>query len=325
MNISKISRRKFIYGGIGITTAYLTACQNIGNPNQNKNQNKNVIVATSTILGDWVRELLGVTNSPSPNAPVLRNILRPGDDPHTYEPVPADTGAIESATVIFYNGHHLEPNLIKLIHSNGAKVRALAVGELVKPLQLGKVADPHVWGSASNAVIMVAGMARLLGEVFPSLVSQGLEARLQKYQAQLRHLDTWIRGQIQTIPPQRRKLVTTHDAFQYYAQAYGLEVLGTLIGISTEEQPSAQTVKTLAQQIRQASVPTIFAETTINPALIKAVATEAQVNLGSQSLYSDSLGTATSDGATYIAMMTANTKAIVLGLGGQYTAFVPLA
>ena len=69
MNISKISRRKFIYAGISITTAYLTACQNIGNPNQNKNQNKNVIVATSTILGDWVRELLGVTNSPSPDAP----------------------------------------------------------------------------------------------------------------------------------------------------------------------------------------------------------------------------------------------------------------
>ena len=124
--------------------------------------------------------------------------------------------------------------------------------------------------------------------------------------------------QIQTIPENQRKLVTTHDAFQYYTTAYGLEMAGTLIGISTEEQPSAQTVKNLANSIRQMQIPAIFAETTINPQLIKTVAEEAGVKLAPQELYSDSLGAPGSDGDSYVKMLEANTKSIVESLEGEF-------
>jgi manganese/iron transport system substrate-binding protein len=139
----------------------------------------------------------------------------------------------------------------------------------------------------------------------------------------LQQLDRWIEQQIATIPENQRKLVTTHDAFQYYARAYGLEITGTLIGISTEEQPSAQTVSKLADSIRKSQVTAIFAETTINPKLITTVAEEAGVKLAENELYSDSIGAQGSDGDSYIKMLVSNTETIVEALGGKVTAFEP--
>ncbi len=134
---------------------------------------------------------------------------------------------------------------------------------------------------------------------------------------ELENLDRWITAAIKTIPPSQRQLVTTHDAFQYYAHAYGLKVAGTLIGISTEEQPSAQTVKNLADAIKNLQVPAIFAETTINPALITTVAAEAGVKLAPQQLYSDSIGAVGTRGDSYVKMLRENTRSIVESLGGK--------
>jgi manganese/iron transport system substrate-binding protein len=139
--------------------------------------------------------------------------------------------------------------------------------------------------------------------------------------SELKQLHSWINQQIQTIPADKRKLVTTHDAFQYYGRAYGIAIAGTLIGISTEEQPSAQTVQRLVESIKKIGVPAIFSETTINPALIKTVAQEAGVKLAPNQLYSDSIGAKGSNGDSYIKMMEANTRSIVEALGGKYTPF----
>jgi manganese/iron transport system substrate-binding protein len=139
--------------------------------------------------------------------------------------------------------------------------------------------------------------------------------------AELEQLDAWIFEQIATIPEEQRYLVTTHDAFQYYAAAYEIPVAGTLIGISTEEQPSAQTVKKLADTIAALGVPTIFAESTINPALIGTVAQEAGVELAAQKLYSDSIGSLDSEANSYVMMLVINTRTIVNGLGGNYVDF----
>jgi manganese/iron transport system substrate-binding protein len=141
-------------------------------------------------------------------------------------------------------------------------------------------------------------------------------ANANAYIAELAQLNGWIEAQTATIPPDQRQLLTTHDAFQYYAAAYGLTVAGTLIGLSTEEQPSARTVQQLVQSIRTLGVPAIFAETTINPQLITTVAAEAGVALAPEKLYSDSVGAAGSDGDSYLKMMAANTRAIVDNLGG---------
>ena len=251
--------------------------------------------------------------------------MKPGADPHVYEPVPADSQVLEEADLILYNGYNLEPGLIKLMNAAGLKGRKLPVGEVVKSLQLDKgsevVPDPHVWGDAKNSIEMVNHIRDALIELSPE-DKEKFTQNAARLTGELKQLDTWITKEIQTIPADKRRLITTHDAFQYYGRGYGMAIAGTLIGISTEEQPSAQTVQRLVEAVKKAGVPTIFAETTINPALITTVAQEAGVKLAPRQLYSDSIGSPGSEGDSYIKMMESNTRTIVEALGGKYT---PLA
>ena len=288
----------------------LVAC----NPSVNTTDNqKPKVISTSTIIADLTARVGGEEID-------HQDILKPGDDPHVYEPVPADSVALEKADLILYNGYNLEPGLIKMINSTGIKAKKVAVGEAIKPLQLEKegqkVPDPHVWGSAKNGIIMVEKIRDQLIELSPEDKEIFTQNAAQLI-AELENLDRWIAAAIETIPPSQRQLVTTHDAFQYYAHAYGLKVAGTLIGISTEEQPSAQTVKNLADAIKNLQVPAIFAETTINPTLITTVAEEAGVKLAPQQLYSDSIGAVGTRGDSYVKMLRENTRSIVESLGGK--------
>ena len=275
------------------------------------------VVATSTIIADLTEEVGG-------DEIQIQGILKPGTDPHVYEPVPADSLALERAKLILYNGYNLEPGLIKLMNAAGLKSRKVAVGEVAKPLQLDKkgekVPDPHVWGDVENVILMVGAIRDALIELSPEDKEKFTQNAAQ-LTSELKQVDSWIAQEIKTIPADKRKLVTTHDAFQYYARAYGIPVAGTLIGISTEEQPSAQTVQRLVESVKATGVPAIFAETTINPALIKTVAQEAGVKLASSPLYSDSIGAPGSDGDSYPNMMVANTRSIVEALGGKYAPF----
>lgn len=200
------------------------------------------VVSTSTVIADWTERVGG-------DEIQLTGILQPGTDPHIYEPVPKDSIALEKADLILYNGYNLEPGLIKLMNAAGVKARKIAVGEVVKPLRLDKegktVPDPHVWGDVENVMAMVTAIRDTLIELSPE-DREEFTQNAARFTQELKQLDAWTRAQIQTIPVGKRKLVTTHDAFQYYAKAYGLDVFGTLIGISTEEQPSARTVKSLS-------------------------------------------------------------------------------
>jgi manganese/iron transport system substrate-binding protein len=288
----------------------LVAC----NPSVNTTDNqKPKVISTSTIIADLTARVGGEEID-------HQDILKPGDDPHVYEPVPSDSVALEKADLILYNGYNLEPGLIKMINSTGIKSKKVAVGEAIKPLQMEKegqkVPDPHVWGSAKNGIIMVEKIRDQLIELSPE-DKEIFTANAAQLIRELENLDRWIAAAIETIPPSQRQLVTTHDAFQYYAHAYGLTVAGTLIGISTEEQPSAQTVKNLADAIKNLQVPAIFAETTINPALITTVAAEAGVKLAPKQLYSDSIGAVGTGGDSYVKMLRENTRSIVESLGGK--------
>lgn len=273
------------------------------------------VVATNTLIADWAEQVGG-------DQIALTSILQPGVDPHIYEPVPADSIAFERADLILYNGYNLEPGLIRLLNAAGANAQRLAVGEVVPPLNLEEegetVPDPHVWGDVSNVVPMVEAIRDELIALAPDQADT-FTANAAAYIEDLNQLHDWIGAQTATIPPNQRQLVTTHDAFQYYANAYGLTVAGTLIGLSTEEQPSAQTVQQLVTVIRDLGVPAIFAETTINPQLIRTVAQESGVALADQELYADSIGEPGSKGDSYLRMMAANTRAIVTNLGGTIT------
>lgn len=276
------------------------------------------VVSTSTIIADLTEKVGG-------DEIEHQGILEPGADPHVYEPTPKDSVALEKADLILYNGFNLEPGIIKMINSTGVNAKKYAVGEVVTPLDFEykgqQEADPHVWGDAQNAIAMTKAIRDRLIELSPEDRAK-FTANAEELITELQQVDRWITEQIKTIPPAKRRLVTTHDAFQYYTRAYGLKMAGTLIGISTEEQPSAQTVKNLANEIRKMQIPAIFAETTINPQLIATVAEEAGVRLAPQELYSDSIGAKGSEGDSYVKMLVANTKSIVESLGGNYQAFM---
>lgn len=317
-----LMRRGRVALGVSAIAIWLESCElSPRSPSEANAQSETEVidvVATSTMIADWTAEVGGEMIE-------LVGILEPGADPHIYEPVPQDSIALEEADIIFYNGFNLEPGLIKLMQATGGNARQVAVGEIVQPLdfeyQGQREPDPHVWGDVENVIQMVTLIRDELIRLDPDNAAI-YRQNAADFTAELTQLDRWIEDQITTIPSNQRKLITSHDAFQYYTTAYGLEVAGTLIGISTEEQPSAQTVQQLADTIRALNVPAIFAETTINPRLINTVAQEAGVKLAPTELYSDSIGAAGSTGDSYINMMVANTQTIVENLGGTYRTFV---
>lgn len=307
-----IVRRWFVLVGAGL--GWLLVGCTVGNRIESE---KPQVVSTSTIIADLTEKIGG-------DEIEHQGILEPGADPHIYEPTPQDSVALEKADLILYNGFNLEPGIIKMINSTGVQASKYAVGEVVKPLDFEykgqQEPDPHVWGDAENAIAMTKAIRDRLIELSPEDRAE-FTANAEELISELQQVDRWISEQIATIPAAKRKLVTTHDAFQYYARAYGLEMAGTLIGISTEEQPSAQTVKNLANDIKKRQIPAIFAETTINPQLIQTVAEEAGVKLAPQELYSDSIGAKGSEGDSYVKMLVVNTKSIVESLGGNPKTF----
>ena len=291
------------------------------------------VVATSSVLCDFIEKIAQDTVD-------LTCLIPAGTDPHVYAPKPSDRKAIEQANLILYNGYGFEADLIKLIQSTNNSAPKVAVGEMAvsKPLKgeehehetRGRAQaeqehgefDPHVWHDAKNGVRMVEVVLDNLKKISPKDDAKYIN-NAKTITRNLTQLDTWIRSEISTIPAQQRKLVTTHDSMGYYAAAYGIPIEGALQGISTDEKPTAGRVKELVDEIKKASVPTIFAEATINPKLIETVSREAQVNVSNQKLFADGLGERGTPADTYEKMLIANTQAIVKGLGGKYTPFQP--
>ncbi len=267
-------------------------------------------------------------------------LIKPGEDPHAYQTKPEDRKAIETANLILYAGYDHEPSIIKLIKSSSNSAAKIAVHELAVPKPLmgehehgpeekvenkphaagEKVPDPHVWHNPKNGIRMVETIRDELIKVAPTN-AQLYTTNATKLTNDLAKIDTWIKAQIATIPADKRKLVTTHDALSYYADAYGLEVAGALQGVTTEEQPTAARIAELSSEIKTSGVPTIFAETTTNPKLMETVAREANVKISDKELYSDELGGQGTGADTYEGMLTTNTCAITSGLGGNCTPF----
>lgn len=344
----------------------LSGCTGSQTPNASSNNAPNTtvnsssqaasinVVATTSVLCDLTQRLARSADKPTVK---LNCLVKAGQDPHTYQPNPADRRAIEDADLIFYGGYGMEPNIVRLITAAPNAITKVAVHELAvpKPLQGGhhhgdehdhggesdqhsdqpekkaketpagtvehseaEEADPHVWHNAQNGIQMVKVIETALTKADPSnaaLYAKNAQTILDR----LTKVDGWIKASIATIPANARKLITTHDALGYYAAAYGIPVQGALQGLSTDEQPTPTQVKTLVDTVKAAQVPTIFAEKTVNPALIQTVAREAGVKVADRELFADGLGEAGSGAETYEDMLITNTKTIVTGLGGKIT------
>jgi manganese/iron transport system substrate-binding protein len=275
-----------------------------------------LVVVSHPVLCDLTRRIAGDSID-------LKCLIDAGSDPHEYKTKPGEVKAIEQAKLILYGGYNFEPGLIKSIQASG-NTAIVAVDELAvpKPIQITEKTtsepDPHVWHDAQNGRRMIQTIADKLSQLTPAQANL-YRANSKVLDDELIAIDTWIKAQIATIPVAQRKLVTTHDALNYYGRAYGLPIEGALQGLSTDEQPTPSRVAELVTVIKNAKVPTIFAESTGSGTLIQTVATEAGVKVADRPLIADGLGESGSVADSYAKMLVANTQTIVEGLGGQVT------
>jgi zinc/manganese transport system substrate-binding protein len=269
------------------------------------------VVATYSILGDWVRRIGGENIE-------LTVLVGPEGDAHTYEPTPQDSVALAKADVVFENGLGFEVWLDRLYEASESKGKRIVVTDSIKPRQVvisesQTETDPHVWHLPANAILMANSIASAFETADPSRSSQ-YRSREQSYVKELNELDAWITKQINSIPNDRRKLVTTHDTFGYLADKYGLEVLSVLGSVSSDSSdPSAGQIAEIINRIRASKVPAIFAENILNPKLTNQVAQEAGVKIV-PTLYTDALGPKGSPGEDYLSMMRFNITTMVEAL-----------
>jgi manganese/iron transport system substrate-binding protein len=308
-------------------TAGLLGCNNLGNSQNNPNvkpsvkinQNLPRVVATTSVLCNLTKQVAGNTVN-------TICLIPPNSDPQLYRPKLEDRQAIERARLILYNGYNLEPNLIKIIRATKNRAPKIAVAQIAVPKpQISKesgkaLADPYIWHDAKNGSKMVDVISSNLRKILPKNAAL-YSNNAKKVKNELTQLDSWVKSRVNSIPDDQRKLVTAHSAMNYYAKAYGFSVVGGVQGINTNQKPTDARIKAMVKGIKQANIPTIFAETTVDSKLIQSVAKQAQVKVSGRKLYTNGMGQPGKEAYTYQKMMTANTRTIVEGLGGTYLMF----
>jgi ABC-type Zn uptake system ZnuABC Zn-binding protein ZnuA/ABC-type Mn2+/Zn2+ transport system permease subunit len=271
------------------------------------------VVATTTQLGDFARAVGG------DRAKVVQ-LLKPNTDPHDYEPRPHDVLDTANAEVVLENGDGLDHWMGDVTDQAGSDAAVVDLGARVPVRAPG---DPHWWHDPRNAEAAVVAIRDALTKANPD--AKDVYARnAAVYLRELRALDRGIAACIARVPAARRKLVTDHDAFNYFARRYGIEVVGAVIpSQTTQAQPSAGDVARLTRLIRREGVQAVFPESSINPKLAKAIASQTGASSGLE-LYGDTLGPKGSAGATYLRMEQANADAMVRGFtGGAQRCAIP--
>jgi zinc/manganese transport system substrate-binding protein len=270
-------------------------------------------VATTAQIADLLTQIAG-------DKVDIRVIVKNGMNHHTFEPTASDVKELVDAQIVFESGAGLDRWLDRLLASSNATAMRVDTSEGVQlqtfsqggSNRLYPGGDPHYWHSPANTKIVVGNIARGMSEVDPA--NQAFyEANAQAYTAQLEELEQEIQALIDPIPPERRKLVTSHEALGYFASQFGLRLVGTItIGGQTAE-PSSRQVAALIERIRAEQVPAIFTEATFDPQVAEQVAAEAGIEV-IPNLYTDSLSDPGGEADTYIAMMRYNAQVIAAGL-----------
>lgn len=263
------------------------------------------VVASMSIIADFARQVGGDRVSVTTLVPV-------GADPHVHEPTPADARAVDDADLVLGNGAGLEPWFDAIVDGSGRDVVTVTdeLAHRVVDDEEGE-ADPHLWMVPPLAAVYVERISEELADLDPDNAARYRE-HAADYLDRLERLDEELAAELAQVPEHQRILITSHDAYSYFADHYGLEV-ETVVGVSTEEEPGAARVQELIDLVREAGVPTVFMESTVNPAVIRRVADDAGIEVGDP-LYGDSVGEPGSGAEDYVGMMRANVAALVDGL-----------
>ena len=285
------------------------------------------VVATTTLVGDVVRSIGGEQID-------LTVMLAPGINPHTYEPAPQDVKSVADADVLFANGVGYEGFMSALIENAGGEATVIEVSDGIMLLEFAgehedehveggeeaehaedehaEAFDPHVWFNPQNVKIWANNIERALSER-DAANAASYKANADTYRTRLDELDTWAKGEVETIPAENRKLVTDHDTFGYLAAHYGFDLIGAVLpSVSSDAEPSAQQLADVIALIRENSVPAVFVSNEVNATLARQVGEDTGAKL--IPVYVESLTTGGREADTYEAFMRYNIGRIVEGL-----------
>lgn len=255
------------------------------------------VVTTFTVLADMVQNVGG-------ERVALTTLVGPNSDAHVYEPTPADARTLAEADLVVVNGLGFEGWIDRLVEVSGYKGPVVVASEGIVAMTVEESQpDPHAWQDLANGRIKVANIARALAAADPAQADV-YRRRAEAYDRKLAALDRDIRGRLDSFPEDRRKVITSHDAFQYFGRAYGIDFLAP-VGLSTESEPSAGEVATLVRQMRDEGIHALFVENITDPRLVEQLAREAGAVIGGK-LYSDSLSGPTGPAPTYLDMFRHN-------------------
>jgi zinc/manganese transport system substrate-binding protein len=262
------------------------------------------VVASFSILGDLVRNVGG-------DRVRVTTLVGPNGDAHVYTPSPNDAKTIADAKLVVVNGLGFEGWLPRLVASSGGKAVIVTASDGIKPRKLSGEPDPHGWQAVPNVKIYVARIRDALSKADPDGVER-YRANTDAYLAKLDALDAEVRASVATIPPERRKVISSHDAFGYFTDTYGIAFIAPL-GTSTNSEASARDIASIVRQIRATKIPAVFLENVSDPRLIERISAETGAAIGG-TLYSDTLTAENGDAPTYIAMVTHNIRTLTRAL-----------
>jgi zinc/manganese transport system substrate-binding protein len=271
------------------------------------------VVATFSILADFVKNVGG-------DRVAVTALVGPNGDAHVYQPSPGDAKTLGDAKVVFTNGLGFEGWMARLVKASGTKAPMIVATKGLKPLKAADdhghghghgEADPHAWQSVANARLYVANIRDALTASDPAGKTT-YEANATAYLAKLDALDAEVKAAIDRIPSDRRRVITTHNAFGYFAAAYGVSFIAPQ-GVSTEAEVSAKDVARIIRQIKKQKIPAVFVENVTDKRLLERIGAESGARIGG-TLYSDALTDEKGPAPTYLDMMRHNVKQLAVAL-----------
>ncbi|THF63021.1 metal ABC transporter substrate-binding protein [Pseudothauera nasutitermitis] len=279
------------------------------------------VVASFSILADLVAQVGGERVS-------VRALVGPDQDAHGFQPRPSDARLVGAATLVVANGLGFDNWVERLARSAGSRAPLVLAAQGIEALHAEEAhdhghghghhdhgdLDPHAWQDVRNVVIYVRNITDALAAADPA-GTQDYRANAERYTAELHALDAEIRAALATLPAERRKVVSSHDAFAYFDRAYGVRFLPAR-GVASTAEPSAQGIARLIRQVRAEKVPAVFLENVVDRRLVERIRAEGGARLGG-TLYSDALSAAGGPAPTYVAMMRHNLATLLAGLAAD--------